>query len=131
MPCLKFRSEEHLKSRREIGIVFKRGRSVNCPGAKLFVLKQDLGRNRIAFTFARKFGNAVERNRSKRLSREAYRHLQHTVSQGYDMVLLVYPEKNSKKESFALRMNELRLLFSKAHLLRMSGSQAEWVGISI
>ncbi|MDR0709391.1 MAG: ribonuclease P protein component, partial [Spirochaetaceae bacterium] len=69
----RFGRKEHLKKGESIRRVFKKGRSVSWSRAKLFVVWNDLPHNRIAFTFARKFGNAVERNRARRLSREAYR----------------------------------------------------------
>ncbi|MDR3170826.1 MAG: ribonuclease P protein component [Treponema sp.] len=113
----RFRRGERLKSRDEIREVFKRGKSVTCFGAKLFMVQNRLPYNRIAFTFARHFGNAVERNRARRLGREAYRHIRHALKPGYDVVLLVYPAKGAaQKDVFAVRMEQLKILFSKAGL---------------
>ena len=109
----RFKRKERLKSRSDIGTVFKKGKFVACSGAKLFALKNDLSHNRIAFVFSRKFGNAVERNRSRRVSREAYRHLQHTIKPGFDLVLLVYPGK----DDFAARLDQMNKLFTRANLL--------------
>jgi ribonuclease P protein component len=111
-PRLFFPREERLKRRTDIRQVFRRRKAVSCEGAKLFFIENGLGYNRIAFTFARKFGNAVHRNRARRVGREAYRHLRHGLRQGYDLVLLVYPGK----DSFSERLEELRLLFDRAHL---------------
>jgi ribonuclease P protein component len=108
-----FKKEERLKGRGVIQRVFKQGRVVTCAGAKLFILNGDLPYSRIVFTFPRKYGNAVERNRARRVGREAYRHLRGNVKPGYDMVLLVYPGR----DFFAARMEQLGLLFSKAGLL--------------
>ncbi|MDR2842768.1 MAG: ribonuclease P protein component, partial [Spirochaetaceae bacterium] len=69
--------------------------------------------NRIAFIFARKFGNAVQRNRARRLGREAYRHLRLRLKRGFDMALLVYPDEID----FKGRMRQLETLFSKAALI--------------
>jgi ribonuclease P protein component len=109
----RFRRKERLKGRDEIRNVFKRGKVVSCPGAKLFILKNELPHNRIAFTFARKFGNAVERNRARRLSREAYRLLRNTLKPGFDLVLLIYPGK----DVFTIRMEQLGILFSRAGMI--------------
>jgi ribonuclease P protein component len=72
--------------------------------------------NRVAFSFPRKYGNAVERNHSRRLSREAYRLLRSGLRQGYDLVLMVY----SSRDNFSARMGQLRVLFLKAGLLNIT-----------
>jgi ribonuclease P protein component len=86
---------------------------VGCPGAKLFRLENGLARNRIAFAFARKFGNAVERNRARRVGREAYRILKNRLKKGYDLVALVYPGR----DFLADRLDQLETLFARAGLL--------------
>ena len=88
-------------------------------GAKLFVLKNDLPNNRICFTFSRGFGNAVVRNRARRLSREAYRLLKPRLCAGYDLVLQVFPE-TEKLPAIKLddRIRQLEFLFTRAGLLR-------------
>ena len=83
------------------------------------MLGTELPYNRIAFAFARKFGNAVERNRSRRLSREAYRLIRNELRNGYDLVLLVYPGR----DDFSARLNQLRELFIRAGLLDSSQFQ--------
>jgi len=110
----RFRREERLKKGNEIREVFKRGRRIGCRGAKLFVLENGLPCNRICFTFSRGFAGAVERNRARRLGREAYRALKPGLGQGYDLVLLVYPEDGGA--AFADRLGQLRHLFAKAGL---------------
>jgi len=76
------------------------------------VIQNGLSVNRIAFTFARKYGNAVQRNRSRRLSREVYRLIKARLCSGYDLVLLVYPGG----DTFANRMEQFETLFQKAGL---------------
>jgi ribonuclease P protein component len=105
-----FTRNDRLKGRAEIGVVFARGRKVSCPGAKLFYIDNGLEVTRIAFTFARNYGNAVERNHSRRLSREAYRLMKMRPRKGLDLVLLVYPDG----DSYAFRVHQLEVLFSKA-----------------
>jgi ribonuclease P protein component len=119
-PGATFRRWERLKKRDDITRVFKKGRSVTCPGAKLFYFNNGLPHNRIAFTFARKYGNAVERNRARRLGKEAYRLLKRDVETGYDLVLLVYPQAaedgRPQKPCLSRRMRQLTSLFAKAGL---------------
>jgi ribonuclease P protein component len=86
------------------------------------LLKNGLVENRICFALPRKFGNAAERNRARRLSREAYRHLRPRLAGGYDMVLLVYSGGNREAapvaETLFTRMKQLKNLFTRAALLR-------------
>jgi ribonuclease P protein component len=116
-----FKRDERVKRRDDIRRVFKQGRVVSCPGAKLFVLKQmdnanetKQAKNRIAFTFSRKFGNAVQRNRARRLGREAYRYIRNDLKAGYDLVWLLYPGPDVLVE----RKKQLETLCSRAGLKR-------------
>jgi ribonuclease P protein component len=109
-----FQRNERLKGRNHIQAVFKQGKKFGCQGAKLFVLKNNLTTNRICFTFPRGFGNAVKRNRARRLGREAYRLLRPRLRIGYDLILLIFPETRA---SLATRTRQLEFLFSKAGLL--------------
>jgi len=83
-------------------------------------LKNDLPHNRICFTFSRGFGNAVARNRARRLGREAFRLLRPSLCGGYDLILLVYPETERLFKPVALsdRVKQLEFLFNKAGLLK-------------
>jgi ribonuclease P protein component len=112
--------KEHLKGRNEIRKVFEEGRQFFCRGAKLFVLKSDLPHNRICFTFPKNFGNAVARNRAKRLGREAFRLFNNRLFNnrlcgGYDFILLVYPEEDM---ALSGRLKQFEVLFNKAGLLK-------------
>jgi len=115
----RFKREERLKRRNEIREVFKSGRRFSCAGAKLFVLRNDLPRNRICFTFS-KGGNAVKRNRAKRVAREAYRLLKPRLLNGYDLILLLFrsTEGDRKEVSFSFKTSQLEPLFRRAGLLK-------------
>ncbi|MDR3130900.1 MAG: ribonuclease P protein component [Treponema sp.] len=122
----RFKREERLKKRDEIRAIFNQGKAVSCSGAKLLILKNGLPINRLAVTFARKFGNAVKRNRTRRVSREAYRMLKKRMKTGFDLALLVYPvpppktantkQKAAGKDCLAARMGQFQNLFNRAGL---------------
>jgi ribonuclease P protein component len=95
----------------------KKGVRFSVRGAKLFVLANGLQHNRIAFTFARKFGIAAERNRARRLGREAWRRLRKSIASSYDFVLLVYPDAKDT-EKCQERLFQLGLLLKKAEVFK-------------
>ena len=109
-----FRRDEHIKSPKEISTLFKQGKRVGIYGAKLFYKENGLSRNRIAFTLPRGYGRAVDRNRSKRCSREAYRFYRTHLNTGYDLLLLIYPGN----DSFHSRCGQLKTLCRKAGLMK-------------
>ena len=131
---MRFTREERLKGRNEIREVFSRGKryvskgdagskgsagskeNTGRGGTKLFVLKNNLSHNRICFTFSRGFGNAVKRNRARRLGREAYRSLKPRLTGGNDLILLAYPGEAGV--TYAMRAEQLQLLFARAGLLQ-------------
>jgi ribonuclease P protein component len=59
----------------------------------LYALPNDLGHPRLGMSVSRKVGNAVRRNRIRRLIRESFRLLQHDFPQGYDLVVVVRPHE--------------------------------------
>lgn len=107
---------EILRKPDEIRRVFSFGRRVRTHGAHVRFLENNLGRNRILFATTRSFGNAVRRNRARRLVREAYRQLKPTMRQGYDLACVVYPDGDNLAE----RMSQLRGLFRRAGLISES-----------
>lgn len=110
----RFCRKEKIKNTAEIHNLFKNGKRVSISGAKLFYKKNDIGYNRIAFPLPRGYGNAVERNTSKRYSREAYRFFKTFLNTGYDILFLVYPGN----DSFSTRCVQFRTLCTKAGILK-------------
>lgn len=107
-----FSKAERLKSSAQIQTVFRKGKKYSCNGAKLFVLANGLERKRVVFTFPRGYGTAVERNYSRRLSREAYRLLKQHIFDGFDFTVLIFPGK----DNFSDRKEQINILFKKAGL---------------
>ncbi|MCH5290474.1 MAG: ribonuclease P protein component [Treponema sp.] len=110
----RFTQKEHIKRPADIRKLFKTGKRVSVAGAKLFYALNDRSTNRIGFPLPRGYGNAVERNQSKRYSRETYRFFKAHLNTGYDMLLLVYPGK----DSFHSRCEQFKTLCQKAGLLK-------------
>ena len=67
---------------------YRRAKSCAHPVLVTYALKNRLGITRIGITTGKKIGKAVERNRARRIIREAYRSLLPEVSQGWDVVFV-------------------------------------------
>ena len=76
-----------IKSKRDFERVFSGGRRANHRLVRMTVLRtHEGGPTRVAFVCAKRLGNAVFRNRSKRVLREAFRAAD-MPQEGFDVIL--------------------------------------------
>lgn len=73
---------------REFRRAYYRGRSFKTPLFVLYVIKNNQKQNRIGFTVSKKVGKAVQRNRARRILKEAYRLLEDRFPLGFDYVFV-------------------------------------------
>lgn len=93
--------ERRIRLRRasDVQHVYDEGRSWAHPLLVLIARPNELGFSRVGVTASRKVGGAVDRNRAKRLLREAARHLYPQFeSAGWDIVLVARPKIIDVKE---------------------------------
>ena len=110
----KFPRKERIKKPIDFHNLFKNGKRVSISGAKLFFAENNSDINRIAFPIPRGYGNSVERNSSRRYSREAYRLTKTFLNTGYDILFFVY----LGNDSFSTRCVQFRTLCEKAGLIK-------------
>jgi ribonuclease P protein component len=77
-----------LKRNKDFLALYQHGKTVVSPYVVLYVRKNRLGYNRLGITAGKKVGNAVHRNRAKRLIRAAYREASPKLPQGIDLVIV-------------------------------------------
>ncbi|RPI87516.1 MAG: ribonuclease P protein component [Chloroflexi bacterium] len=86
--CRRVKRNFRLTSTTDYKRVRRFGRSFAHPLLVLVVLKNDLDKSRFAVTASRAVGKAVQRNRVKRLLREAVRSLVSSITPGWDVILI-------------------------------------------
>lgn len=79
---------EILNDNRDFLFLYKKGKFVSGKHAVVYFRKNNLGCNRLGITAGKKVGNAVCRNRAKRLIRQTYRENEINLPVGVDMVIV-------------------------------------------
>lgn len=79
---------ERLRSGRDFSRIFREGEKVRLDDLTVRWLFNPYSWNRIGTSVGRKFGNAVKRNRVRRIIRELYRRRKGIFPQGIDVVFL-------------------------------------------
>ena len=82
------RSEFTLRKQRDFSRVYKKGSSRGSKYLVVLYRENRLGYTRTAFVASKKVGNAVTRNRARRLMKESYRSLEAGIAKGYDIIFV-------------------------------------------
>src|SRR5579862_6556536 len=87
-PSFAFRPHEHLRRPSDFKRVYDRRRSASDAWLIVYVCENELPYLRLGLSVSRKFGGAVQRNRLRRLYKEAFRLTRHEMPVGFDLVLI-------------------------------------------
>jgi len=115
-------ASERIRHRPEFERVYAEGQPHRSPLLVLFVLSTPELARKAGFVAGRRVGNAVERNRSKRLMREAYRRNKNLLPEaGLHMVLVA--RNGCAEATYGDVESQLLSLFERAGLTRMKSQK--------
>lgn len=107
---------ETLKSNTDFRRAYGRGKAYTNPALVTYVNKNRAGICRVGITTSKKIGNAVQRNRARRVIRAAFAPLANKTSPGYDIVFVARTKTVYKKSTEITEI--MRQQLSQAGLLR-------------
>ncbi len=104
-----------LNQNKDFRRLYGRGKSKVHPALVTYVTKNRVGCCRVGITTSKKIGNAVARNRARRVIREAYRQLLPQIQGNYDLVFVARTKTTFVKSTqivniMAAQLKELGLL---------------------
>jgi ribonuclease P protein component len=124
-----FRKNQRLLSNAQFKSVLDRNCCVRNSDMLVFVAENDCGYPRLGISVSKACGNAVVRNRVKRLVRESFRQNQHQLVQEYDYLAIAVKPKGKKAKNgdkkqkirlFTAKIGEIDQMFLK---LAVSGAE--------
>ena len=105
---------ESLKKNSDFKNVYTRGKSYANKYLVMYVLENNLGKNRIGISVSKKVGNSVVRHRITRLVRESYRLHENIFNSGLDIVIVA---RNSTSKVGYFEIESALLHLGKLHLI--------------
>jgi ribonuclease P protein component len=108
-PSAAFRPHERIRRREDFQRVYEQGTKVHGRFGTFFFLRTSLTVGRLGIAATRKFGEAVARNRAKRLIRDVFR--RNKIAPGFDVVVI--PKRTLLEASQSAFEAEFRRLLDR------------------
>jgi ribonuclease P protein component len=116
-----FPRQDRIRFKKEFAAVFSRRRAVTDDLLVVYGCKNGQNRSRLGMSVTKRIGNAVMRNRWKRILREAFRLSRERLPQGIDLVVL--PRAGAEPDLDRMIAALPRLAHRLARILDARGSE--------
>ncbi len=107
---------ESLKKNRDFQSVYRKGKPYGNKYLVMYLLANDLGRNRVGISVSKKVGNSIIRHHLTRLIRESYRLHEEQFQCGYDIVIIARTTAKDRSyhkiESALIHLGRLHHIYS-------------------
>ena len=126
-----FSKKKRLASNKQFEAVLARKVRVANGLLVLYAAENDCGYPRLGISVGKSCGGAVERNRLKRLLREAFRQSQDRIPPGFDYLLMISPQlskKLNKSINSKEAVRQLKLEQVKASFLALAATAVGKIG---
>lgn len=80
--------------------IYSRGNAIVTPSLVIYISKNRQNKVRVGITTSKKIGNAVKRNRARRIIREATREILPNIKKGNDLVLVARAKTPYQKSTY-------------------------------
>ncbi len=87
---------ESLKKNYDFQRVYKKGKSYANKYLIVYIIENNLGKNRLGISVSKKVGNSIVRHRVTRLIRESYRLQEEHFQCGFDIVIIARASANGR-----------------------------------
>ena len=118
---------ESLKKNRDFQAVYRAGKSFGNKYLVMYLLKNDLGKNRVGISVSKKVGNSIVRHHLTRLIRESYRLQEEKFQCGYDLVIIARNAAKDRSyreiESALIHLGKLHNIVYKSSVNEAAGNQ--------
>ena len=104
-----------MKYNRDFKYLYKKGKSIAAGCLVIYYRKAARGENILGITVTKKLGNAVVRNRIRRLIRASYRLLESEMNLGYKIVIVA--RGKAVGASFSAIGNDMAYLLKKSGII--------------
>ena len=99
MKRFSFLKKKRLVDNRQFKAILAQGKRLSNGLLTLYIAENDCGYPRLGISIGKSQGNAVVRNRLKRLIREAFRQSQEQIPVGFDYLIMISPQWSKETDT--------------------------------